>query len=80
MQCGANIDSGRKREVDWTAKDGGAVFIHGASLWLECKPFLRLPAGDHEIVLLEILALEMDPDVTPMVFHRSGFRELATPA
>jgi len=76
----ASKSADRFGEVDWTAKDGGAVFIHGASLWLECKPFLRLPAGDHEIVLLEIIALEMDPDVTPMVFHRSSFRELATPA
>lgn len=66
--------------VPWTSTDSGAVFIEGASLWLECEPFLRLPAGDHEIVLLRILALEMDPEVTPMVFHRSAFRELATPA
>lgn len=66
--------------VDWTATDSGAVFVHGSTLWLECKPFLRVPAGDHEVVLLEIVDLEMNPDVTPMVFHRSGFRELATPA
>ena len=66
--------------VPWTAGESGAVFIDGASLWLECEPFLRLPAGDHEIVLLRILALEMDPEVTPMVFHRSKFHELATPA
>lgn len=67
-------------DVSWTARDSGAVFIDGASLWLECEPFLRLPAGDHEIVLLRILSLEMDPDVRPMVFHRSSFHELATPA
>jgi flavin reductase (DIM6/NTAB) family NADH-FMN oxidoreductase RutF len=66
--------------VPWTADESGAVFIEGASLWLECEPFLRLPAGDHEIVLLRILALEMDPEVNPMVFHRSTFHELATPA
>lgn len=76
----ASKSADRFAGVDWTATDGGAVLVHGATLWLECKPFLRLPAGDHEIVLLEILALEMNPDVTPMVFHRSNFRELATPA
>lgn len=70
----------RFADVPWTARDSGAVFVDGASLWLECEPFLRLPAGDHEIVLLRILALEMDPEVTPMVFHRSTFHELATPA
>jgi flavin reductase (DIM6/NTAB) family NADH-FMN oxidoreductase RutF len=76
----ASKSPNRFDDVDWTSTEGGAVFVHGASLWLECKPFLRLPAGDHEIVLLEILALEMNPDVTPMVFHRSTFYELATPA
>ena len=70
----------RFADVPWTALESGAVFVEGASLWLECEPFLRLPAGDHEIVLLRILALEMDPEVTPMVFHRSRFHELATPA
>jgi flavin reductase (DIM6/NTAB) family NADH-FMN oxidoreductase RutF len=70
----------RFADVPWTSNESGAVFIEGASLWLECEPFLRLPAGDHEIVLLRILALGMEPEVTPMVFHRSTFHELATSA
>ncbi|MDT5360937.1 MAG: hypothetical protein QOC69_2699 [Mycobacterium sp.] len=66
--------------VDWTATDSGAVFVHGATLWLECTPFKRVAAGDHEIVVLQIVALAMYPDVAPMVFHRSNFHELATSA
>jgi flavin reductase (DIM6/NTAB) family NADH-FMN oxidoreductase RutF len=62
--------------VDWTATESGAVFVHGATLWLECAPFKRIEAGDHEIVVLQITALAMYPDVSPIVFHRSGFREL----
>ena len=64
-------------DVDWTATDSGAVFVHGATLWLECAPFKRIEAGDHEIVVLQITALAMYPDVAPMVFHRSNFTELA---
>lgn len=63
--------------IDWMATDSGAVFVHGATLWLECAPYNRVEAGDHEIVVLRIVALAMYPDVAPMVFHRSGFRELA---
>lgn len=63
--------------VDWVASEGGAVFVHGSTLWLECTPFKRIEAGDHLIVVLKILGLAMYPDVTPMVFHRSGFHELA---
>ena len=66
--------------VDWTATDSGAVFVHGATLWLECAPFQRVAAGDHEIVVLQIVALAMYPDVAPMVFHRSNFHELAPTA
>jgi flavin reductase (DIM6/NTAB) family NADH-FMN oxidoreductase RutF len=66
--------------VDWTATDSGAVFVHGATLWLECAPFKRVAAGDHEIVVLQIVALAMYPDVAPMVFHRSNFHELAPTA
>jgi len=66
--------------VDWTATESGAVFVHGATLWLECAPFKRIEAGDHEIVVLQIVALAMYPDVAPMVFHRSNFHELASTA
>ena len=67
----------RFSEVDWMATDSGAVFVHGATLWLECAPYKRVEAGDHEIVVLQIVSLAMYPDIAPMVFHRSNFRELA---
>lgn len=66
--------------VDWMATESGAVFVHGATLWLECAPFKRVEAGDHEIVVLQIVALAMYPDVAPMVFHRSNFHELSPTA
>ncbi|WP_037682851.1 flavin reductase family protein [Streptomyces cellulosae] len=66
--------------VDWVATDSGAVFVHGATLWLECSIYEIVEAGDHAIVLLKIEALDMYPDVPPMVFHRSSFHELASSA
>ncbi len=73
----ASKNGNRFNGVDWMATDTGAVFVHGATLWLECTPYKRIGAGDHEIVVLQIVALAMYPDVAPMVFHRSDFRELA---
>jgi flavin reductase (DIM6/NTAB) family NADH-FMN oxidoreductase RutF len=70
----------RFSNVEWEASDTGAVFVHGATLWLECAPYKRVEAGDHEIVLLRIVALAIYPDVAPMVFHRSGFHGLAATA
>jgi flavin reductase (DIM6/NTAB) family NADH-FMN oxidoreductase RutF len=66
--------------VDWTATESGAVLVHGATLWLECTPFKTVDAGDHYIVVLEIQALLMKPDIEPMVFHRSAFHEIARSA
>lgn len=66
--------------VDWAGADSGAVFVHGSALWLECRPFKVVDAGDHQIVLLQIDSLLMDPDIEPMVFHRSAFREIARSA
>jgi flavin reductase (DIM6/NTAB) family NADH-FMN oxidoreductase RutF len=73
-------NSDRFSNVDWMATDSGAVFVHGATLWLECSPFKRIEAGDHEIVVLQIVSLAMYPDVAPMVFHRSNFHGLASTA
>lgn len=67
----------RFRGVNWTSAESGAVFVHGATLWLDCSVYSVVAAGDHDIVLLAIEALAMYPDVAPMVFHRSHFHDLA---
>jgi flavin reductase (DIM6/NTAB) family NADH-FMN oxidoreductase RutF len=76
----ASKNGDRFASIAWTATESDAVFVHGATLWLECVPFDLVPAGDHDIVILEIVALAMYPDVTPMIFHRSNFHELAPTA
>jgi flavin reductase (DIM6/NTAB) family NADH-FMN oxidoreductase RutF len=70
----------RFADVDWVAAESGAVFVHGATLWLECTRFKTVDAGDHQIVVLEVQALLMNPDVEPMVFHRSAFYKIVRSA
>ena len=67
----------RFSEIGWDATDRGAVFVHGSSLWLECAPYQTVPAGDHEIVVLQIVSLALNPDAAPLVFHRSNSHDLA---
>lgn len=66
----------RFAEVSWERTMRGAVFVHGSALWLDCTRQDEISAGDHEIVLLGIQQLWTYPDVSPLVFHGSRFRQL----
>ncbi|MDX3638130.1 flavin reductase family protein [Streptomyces sp. MB09-02B] len=79
MVCRALAARGGDRfaDVGWESGEDGGVYVHGASLWLDCSVHAELPGGDHTIVLLEIHGLKADPDREPLVFHGSRFRRLA---
>jgi flavin reductase (DIM6/NTAB) family NADH-FMN oxidoreductase RutF len=66
----------RFADLDWHSEDQGAVLIKGSALWLTCTLEAELPAGDHEIALLRISDLRVFPDVAPLIFHGSSFRQL----
>ncbi|MFV8166141.1 flavin reductase family protein [Mycobacterium sp. 134] len=63
--------------IAWGSTSEGSVFVHGATAWLECSVYGELPAGDHEVALLEIHGLQAKPGAAPLVFHGSKFRRLA---
>lgn len=58
------------------SRQSGAVFIEGTSVWLESAVEQLVPAGDHTIVVLRVVDITVNPDVAPIVFHRSTFRRL----
>lgn len=66
----------RFAEVSWEVTVDGAVFVHGSALWLDCEIHAQFAAGDHDIVVLQIGSLQPYPDVAPMVFHDSKYRQL----
>ncbi|MGW1671577.1 flavin reductase family protein [Streptomyces sp. NPDC002324] len=70
-------DGDRFAGVEWEAAESGSVYIHGASLWLDCSVYAELPGGDHTIALLEVHGLRAEHDRAPLVFHGSRFRQLA---
>ena len=69
----------RFADVVWGSTADGALFVHGATLWLDCSIHSELPAGDHAIVLMQVHGLQADPSREPLVFHGSRLRELAAP-
>ena len=73
----ASADRSRRLEGLATERSpAGAIFLAGSPLLLETRIHAVLPAGDHQVALLEVLSLEADASVEPLVFHRSGFRTL----
>jgi len=67
----------RFANVAWDRTPGGAVFVLGATAWLECSLYSEVPAGDHAVAVLEIHGLQANPEAAPLVFHGSQFRRLA---
>lgn len=53
-----------------------ARFVDGASAWFEGVVYREVDAGDHHLVLLEVLSFRTDPERSPLVFHNSGFHSL----
>ena len=62
--------------VDLVDDGSDARFIGGAAGWLDCVLFDEVPAGDHTIALLEVVGVQVDPEMSPLVFHGSSFRHL----
>ncbi|TYQ09728.1 UNVERIFIED_ORG: flavin reductase (DIM6/NTAB) family NADH-FMN oxidoreductase RutF [Gordonia westfalica J30] len=70
-------DVDRFASADWDSSPDGAVFLRGAALWLDCRVNDVLGAGDHVIVLLEVLGTRVaDEQRAPLVFHRSTLTSL----
>lgn len=61
-----------------TTTDGGAIFVGGSAMWLDCKIVEEIPAGDHHIVVFQVEGLQCEPDIEPLVFHQSNFTHLVS--
>ena len=63
-----------------SASDKGALVIEDGIARFDTEIHREVEAGDHIIVLLEVKAVEHPDAGQPLVFHRSSFGRLATPA
>ncbi|MGN0063776.1 MAG: flavin reductase family protein [Nocardioides sp.] len=58
-----------------TSAEGAVLLEEGVSTFTT-RVHAEVEAGDHWIVVLEVLAVSADPEREPLVFHRSGFHRL----
>ena len=74
----ASTDRERRFDgVDVTVDPHGALTLQHAPAWMTTRVHDQMRAGDHDVVLLEVLSIDSEPEAEAVVFHRSRFRELA---
>ena len=54
----------------------GAPVIDGVAAFVDCRLVSTHEEGDHLIFIGEVLALGVDPEVEPLIFHGGGYRAL----
>ena len=69
-----NID--RFESINYRSSNSGAVFIEDSIAWFETKLVKEVPAGDHIVVILEVIAHGRDLSKEPLVHHSGKFRDL----
>ncbi|ANS28867.1 oxidoreductase [Rhodococcus opacus] len=69
-------NSDRFAGISWFAGESTAVFLADAAAWLDCRISTSIPAGDHDVVLLEVNSTAVNETAKPLVFHDSRFRTL----
>lgn len=74
----ASTDRTRRFDgIDVTVDPQGALTLQHAPAWLTVRVYDQMRAGDHDLVLLEVLSIGSVPEAEAVVFHRSRFKELA---
>lgn len=62
--------------LDVTTDEDGAVTLRSAPARMTASLHDQMPAGDHDLTLLEVHSIDSVPGADAMVFHRSTFRGL----
>lgn len=58
---------------EWTQSDNGLPIIEGAFGVFECELFKAVEAGDHTILIGNVVDLKVDITKDPMLYHRRVF-------
>ncbi|MDX3452433.1 flavin reductase family protein [Streptomyces sp. ME02-8801-2C] len=60
----------------WREGPHGVPVLDGVLAWLVCRPLARVPAGDHRVVLAEVVAGDPAGSGRPLLYHQGRFNGL----
>ncbi|MFJ8145870.1 flavin reductase family protein [Streptomyces sp. NPDC096048] len=60
----------------WCEGPGGVPVLDGVLAWLVCRVVGRVPAGDHRIVLAEVLLGDPTGAGSPLLYHQGRYNAL----
>ena len=64
------------REVGYRVGTTGAPILNEATGYLEATVYSTLAAGDHTVIVGQVIALEIVSEDGPLIYYRSGYRRL----
>jgi len=71
----ATPNEGRFQNVEWRTEDTGSPIIENAVAWFDCNTRQVIDAGDHLILIGEIIAFDSSPK-TPLMYLRGNYVNL----
>ena len=71
----ASAQRDRFNGIDWRPGGTGAPLLSRGLAFLECTVHRRVPAGDHDIVIGEVVQARIE-EGRPLIFYASGYRKL----
>ncbi|MEV5508494.1 flavin reductase family protein [Streptomyces orinoci] len=60
----------------WRTGPEGVPLLEGVLAWMVCRVVARVPAGDHRVVLAEVVAGDPTGDGRPLLYHQGRFNGL----
>ncbi|HEY7961471.1 MAG TPA: flavin reductase family protein [Solirubrobacteraceae bacterium] len=64
------------RDVAHHSAASGAPILDGAAAFLDCRLHVAHEAGDHHVLVGEVIELGVAPDAEPLLFHGGRYRLL----
>ena len=77
--CGSFASRGGDKfaGVDYAISENGVPVLAGVLASIECEVHSVIEAGDHYIVLGQVLAMDAREEGNPLLFFRSAYSQLA---